>query len=214
MKNECDKNGLEYEILMQESAKERFLRQVGSYSNPFTDLAKNFVILKHKREPSPTPDNVFSASDNNNIADSIVAASNPIENADDGHVLGMPLKGKAGANAIKAAIADAQKFGFKKGAFKAAEIDAARTSFAGALAFSGLGGGKKLFPFMKSADEREHKSEENTTPEWMKWAPKLAASNPNESFKEKAANFLSKFSPAPEPASNSFLPVQPVHLFD
>lgn len=50
MKTECDKNGLEYELLMQESTKERFLRQIKSNPLPFAQLGKNFVILKHKRE--------------------------------------------------------------------------------------------------------------------------------------------------------------------
>lgn len=51
MKTECDKNGLEYELLMQEATKERFLRQIRP-NMPFENLSKNLVIIKKKREDS------------------------------------------------------------------------------------------------------------------------------------------------------------------
>lgn len=47
MKKECDANGLEYELLMQESAKERFLRDINNNS---LDFNKHLVILKQKRQ--------------------------------------------------------------------------------------------------------------------------------------------------------------------
>lgn len=50
MKTECDKNGLEYELLMQEATKERFLRQIKPNMMPFEALSKNLVIIKKKRE--------------------------------------------------------------------------------------------------------------------------------------------------------------------
>lgn len=51
MKKECDANGLEYELLMQESAKERFLREINS-SN--ADFNKHLVVLKQKRQSEST----------------------------------------------------------------------------------------------------------------------------------------------------------------
>lgn len=127
MKTECDKNGLEYEILVQDSAKERFLRQVSNFHNPFPDLTKNFVIMKQKREPSPTPepqaksDPIVGASNPNSSpskptstksvdgeskTDPIVGASNPNPEGDESSpVLGMPvMAGKLAAGATKAAI--------------------------------------------------------------------------------------------------------------
>lgn len=47
MKKECDANGLEYELMMQESAKERFLREIKGNG---LDFNRNFVILKQKRQ--------------------------------------------------------------------------------------------------------------------------------------------------------------------
>lgn len=120
MKKECDKNGLEYEVLLQDSAKERFLRQTSSYQ--FPDFSKNFVIMKQKREPTPTPDPQVGSSDpvvgaanpaeiksSNPEADPIVGAANPNPDAaeEEPPRLGMPLlvKGKVAAGATKAAIA-------------------------------------------------------------------------------------------------------------
>jgi hypothetical protein len=121
MKKECDKNGLEYEILLQDSAKERFLRQVSGYQNPFTDFSKNFVIMKQKREPSPTPepeaksaDPVVGASnptaskstDAESANDPLVGAANPTSDDEQSPKLGMPvMAGKMAAGATKAAIA-------------------------------------------------------------------------------------------------------------
>lgn len=60
MKKECDANGLEYELLMQESAKERFLREIKG--NPM-DFSKHLVILKQKRQSaSSTPEPVVAAA--------------------------------------------------------------------------------------------------------------------------------------------------------
>jgi hypothetical protein len=50
MKKECDRNGLEYELLMQESTKERFLRQIKANPTPFGNFANSFVIMKQKRD--------------------------------------------------------------------------------------------------------------------------------------------------------------------
>lgn len=50
MKKECDANGLEYELLVQESAKERFLREIKGNSY---DFGKHLVLLKHKRDSEP-----------------------------------------------------------------------------------------------------------------------------------------------------------------
>lgn len=123
MKKECDKNGLEYEILVQDSAKERFLRQVSSY-HPFSDLTKNFVIMKQKREPSPTPEPAKSSADpivgaanpqsspskptssrssDAEGADHMVGAANPKPDAgeDEKQMLGMPIAGKMAAGILK-----------------------------------------------------------------------------------------------------------------
>lgn len=60
MKQECDAHGLEYEILMQEAAKARFLRQVKPEGFDFNDFSKHLVILKQKRA-SNTTDPVVAA---------------------------------------------------------------------------------------------------------------------------------------------------------
>lgn len=54
MKQECDAHGLEYEILMQEAAKARFLRQVKPEGFDFNDFSKHLVILKQKRASNST----------------------------------------------------------------------------------------------------------------------------------------------------------------
>lgn len=60
MKKECDANGLEYELLMQESAKERFLRDINNNS---LDINKQLVILKQKRQsPSTTTEPTVGAA--------------------------------------------------------------------------------------------------------------------------------------------------------
>lgn len=64
MKKECDKNGLEYELLMQESTKERFLRQAKSNPLPFKNFANSFVILKQKRDSDqPEPAEIPAIED-------------------------------------------------------------------------------------------------------------------------------------------------------
>lgn len=131
MKKECDKNGLDYEILLQDdSAKERFLRQVHGYhpASPFSDYSKNFVIMKQKREPAPTrqphpmPDPVIGAANPNSnppkptetkaanpeSESPIVGAANPNANAGDDQNspnLGMAAPGRTGAAQARTAIA-------------------------------------------------------------------------------------------------------------
>jgi hypothetical protein len=111
MKKECDANGLEYELLMQESAKERFLREIKG--NPM-DFTKHLVILKQKRQSvSSTTEHAVAASDPHVAApapapseEPKVAAPAPTE----GPVVGNPLAALASANG-KAAIAGLAGFG-------------------------------------------------------------------------------------------------------
>lgn len=93
MKKECDANGLEYELLMQESAKERFLRQVKEKASP--DFTKHLMILKQKRgtdtaAPAETPSEpiVGAAAPS---SDPIVAAPGPTSAAAPEEVVGVPL---------------------------------------------------------------------------------------------------------------------------
>jgi hypothetical protein len=110
MKKECDANGLEYELLMQESAKERFLREIKG--NPM-DFTKHLVILKQKRQSaSSTTEPTVAAADPHVAApapdteEPIVAAPAPT----DSPVVGNPLAAFASANG-KAAIAGLSGFG-------------------------------------------------------------------------------------------------------
>lgn len=80
MKKECDANGLEYELLMQESAKERFLRDVKGNS---ADFSKHLVILKQKRQ-----------SQNSTGSDPVVGAAAPSE--PEGPIVGNPKDESAG----------------------------------------------------------------------------------------------------------------------
>lgn len=89
MKKECDANGLEYELLMQESAKERFLREVKGNT---LELNKHLVILKQKRQSAPsTPEPTVGAAapTSTNSSDPVVAAPAPPAKAD--NFVGMPL---------------------------------------------------------------------------------------------------------------------------
>ncbi|KAG5679067.1 hypothetical protein PVAND_008664 [Polypedilum vanderplanki] len=63
MKKECDKNGLEYELIMQESTKERFLRQIKAGPHPFKNFADSFVIMKQKRDNPVEPKAVAAPVD-------------------------------------------------------------------------------------------------------------------------------------------------------
>jgi hypothetical protein len=74
MKQECDAHGLEYEILMQESAKARFLRQVKQDGFNINDLSKHLIILKQKRASNSSDPNVGAAK-----KDETVAAAKPAE---------------------------------------------------------------------------------------------------------------------------------------
>lgn len=118
MKKECDANGLEYELLMKESTKERFLREVKG--NTF-DLNKHLVVLKQKRnEPKPEPHaddhskpdddpSVGSPQDSTNdeASNAVVGKAAPDE------ILGMPLTSLAakfnGKSALAAADLQASK---------------------------------------------------------------------------------------------------------
>lgn len=72
MKKECDANGLEYEVLMQESAKERFLREISGNS---LDFNKHLVILKQKRQSAAaTAEPVVAAPAPSATTDSVVGA--------------------------------------------------------------------------------------------------------------------------------------------
>ena len=110
MKKECDKNGLEYEILIQdENARDRFSRQIDAQS--FADLTKNFAIMKSKREPQqPKSTKTEAVAEETKSEDPVVAAPAPeTENEEPKEdIVGFPLA-------------------------------AAKTSKAGALAFAGLG---------------------------------------------------------------------------
>lgn len=110
MKKECDANGLEYELLMQESAKERFLREIkGSHM----DLSKHLVILKQKRQSaSSTPEPVVHAPAPSSEAPEVAAAepeSHAPEAAED-NVVGVPLSAALASLGGKAAIAGKSAF--------------------------------------------------------------------------------------------------------
>lgn len=126
MKTQCEKNGLQYEILVQDSAKERFLRQISASQNPFQDFGRSFVIMKKTPEQSPesqtseptvgaaNPSPSEIQTENN---DASLAAANPSQNAEDesNPSLGMPLvAGKVAAGATKAIIAGKMATGFTK----------------------------------------------------------------------------------------------------
>lgn len=105
MKKECDANGLEYELLMPNSAKDRFERQING--EPM-DLAKHLVILKQKRQSatSTTEPTVGAAAPSGDGP--VVGAAAP-ENSgaapSDGPIVGAPLSAAINSLAGKAAIA-------------------------------------------------------------------------------------------------------------
>jgi hypothetical protein len=92
MKDECDAHGLEYEILMQDAAKERFLRQVKNDGFDINDLGKHLVILKQKRASNSSDPVVASAAPK----DETVAAGNPDE------TVAKPLSAIASITGLKA----------------------------------------------------------------------------------------------------------------
>lgn len=106
MKDECDKNGLEYELLLQESAQARFLRDVKKNN---LDFGKNFILLKPKRESADEPVVGVAAPEVKKLDDPIVGAAPPAgEQADP--LVGNPIgrrvvagKGVAGSKAAAAA---------------------------------------------------------------------------------------------------------------
>lgn len=76
MKTECDKSGLEYELIMQESAKERFMRHVPA--DKTIDFSKHLILLKTKRQSNSTSsDPIVGAAPTTAIppSDPIVGAS-------------------------------------------------------------------------------------------------------------------------------------------
>lgn len=110
MKKECDKNGLEYEILTQdENGRDRFSRQIDVQT--FADLSKNFAIMKSKREPQTVKQTkTETVVEETKSEDPTVAAPAPEAEKEEPKedIVGFP-------------------------------IAAAKTSKAGALAFAGLG---------------------------------------------------------------------------
>lgn len=117
MEKECDANGLEYELLMQDATKERFMRDVKS--NPM-DFAKHLVILKQKRqsaasttEPTvaaPAPASAAPpASEKKPDEEHVEAEEPPKEEAAEGPVVGNPFAAITSLGG-KAAIAGKSAF--------------------------------------------------------------------------------------------------------
>lgn len=106
MKKECDANGLEYELLMQDSAKERFLREVKG--SPM-DLSKHLVILKQKRQSSPsTTEPTVGAAAPSSEGPVVGAADSEAQLEGETPLLGSPLT--FGALGGKAAISGKSVF--------------------------------------------------------------------------------------------------------
>ena len=105
MKDECDKNGLEYELLLQESAQARFLRDVKKNN---LDFGKNFILLKSKRE-SADPVVGAAAPDEKKIVDPIVGAAPAGDQVDPlvGNPIGRRVTPGIGVAGTKAAAAAA-----------------------------------------------------------------------------------------------------------
>lgn len=68
MKKECDANGLEYELLMQESTKDRFLREVKTND---LDFNKHIVVLKHKRQSSSNSSDIVGNANPESVSNDI-----------------------------------------------------------------------------------------------------------------------------------------------
>lgn len=112
MKKECDANGLEYELLMQESTKDRFLREVKGST---FDLKKHLVVLKQKREsdivtPAPTvgaaPTEPTVGATVSSTIDPVVGNTQSTPPASKPEVnVGMPLTGLVATLNGKSAIA-------------------------------------------------------------------------------------------------------------
>lgn len=100
MQKECDANGLEYELLMQDSAKERFLREIKGSSG---DFSKHLVILKQKRQSATTEPTVGAAQPA--TTDSIVGAAQNSSSQNDGNNVGMPLTDVVSSLSVKTAVA-------------------------------------------------------------------------------------------------------------
>jgi hypothetical protein len=108
MKKECDANGLEYELLMQESAKERFLREIKR--DPL-DISKHLLILKQKRQSeASTTDPTVAASAPSSEEPNVAASASESPAEKENHV-GAPLSalaafgGKAAISGKTAAVA-------------------------------------------------------------------------------------------------------------
>lgn len=100
MKKECDANGLEYELLMQESAKERFLREIKR--DPM-DISKHLLILKQKRQSEASTTDPTVAAPSPSSEEPKVAASASESPAESENHVGAPLSALA-AFGGKAAI--------------------------------------------------------------------------------------------------------------
>lgn len=110
MKKECDANGLEYELMMQESAKERFMREIKG--NP-VDFSKHLVILKQKRQSAASSTEPTVAAPAPSSEAPVVAAAEPESPApkDADEKVGAPLSAALASFRGKAAIAGNSGFG-------------------------------------------------------------------------------------------------------
>ena len=111
MKKECDANGLEYELLMQESAKERFLREIKGNQ---LDLSKHLVILKQKRQSASSTAEPIVAAPAPSSEEPIVGANEPTNSAAPAapgdSIVGAPLSAAIASLGGKAAIAGKSAF--------------------------------------------------------------------------------------------------------
>lgn len=98
MQKECDANGLEYELLMQETVKERFLREVKGSSG---DLSKHLVVLKQKRQSATTEPTLGVTPS----TEPVVAAAQNSSSVDEENKVGIPLPALASSIGGKSAIA-------------------------------------------------------------------------------------------------------------
>lgn len=110
MKQECDANGLEYELLMQESAKERFLREIKGNQ---LDLSKHLVILKQKRQSAASTTETIVAAPAPPSEEPVVAAKEPSSSSEPAagdSIVGVPLSAALASLGGKAAIAGKSAF--------------------------------------------------------------------------------------------------------
>lgn len=188
MRKECDKNGLEYEILIQnEDAKDRFSRQIDAHT--FADLTKNFVIMKSKREPQPVKP-----------AKATEAVVDHEEPKSEDEVVAAPAPPQAEKEEPKEDIV-----GFP--------IAAAKASKAGALAMAGLGkleANKLMFALRDLKDKFPSPAPRSSFPALPKLPAfqRIAAPAPAHTTTTAAPSFSLKKAPA-----KSQLILQPLNLF-